>query len=41
MAEHDKRLQQVFQKLIEAEITLNIDKCMFRAARIKFLGYYR
>lgn len=35
---HNKRLEQVLERLTTAGVTLNIDKCVFRATRIKFLG---
>jgi len=35
---NDKRLEQVLKRMIEAGVTLNIDKCTFRVPKIKFLG---
>ena len=35
---HDYRLQKVLERLSEASVTLNIDKCTFRVPKIKFLG---
>ena len=35
---HDYRLQKVLERLSEAGVTLNIDKCTFRVPKIKFLG---
>ena len=35
---HNKRLEQVLERLTTAGVTLNIEKCVFRATRIKFLG---
>lgn len=36
--EHDRRLQQVLQRLDEAGIKLNKKKCSFAATQVKFLG---
>ena len=35
---HDYRLQKVLERLSEAGLTLNIDRCTFRVPKIKFLG---
>ena len=35
---HDYRLQKMLERLSEAGLTLNIDKCTFRVPKIKFLG---
>jgi len=35
---NDKRLEQVLKRMIEAGVTLNVDKCTFRVPKIKFLG---
>ena len=35
---HDYRLQKVLERLSEAGVTLNNDKCTFRVPKIKFLG---
>ena len=35
---HNKRLEQVLERLTIAGVTLNIEKCVFRATRITFLG---
>ena len=35
---HNKRLGQLLERLATAGVTLNIEKCVFRATRIKFLG---
>lgn len=35
---HNKRLEQVLERLTTAGVTLNIEKCVFRATRITFLG---
>ena len=37
--EHDQRLEAVLMGLIEAGMTLNLDKCQFSADRVKFLGH--
>lgn len=37
--EHDQRLRQVLQRLQEAGLTLNADKCRFRRTEIEFLGH--
>ena len=38
-SEHDKRLAKVLEKLEEAGITLNKEKCEFAKSRVKFLGH--
>ena len=35
---HDYRLQKALERLSEADVTLNINKCTFRVPKIKFLG---
>jgi hypothetical protein len=37
--EHDRRLRAVLQRLEEAHVTLNEEKCVFSQRRIYFLGY--
>jgi hypothetical protein len=37
--EHDKRLRQTLQRLQDAGLTLNADKCLFRKNEIEFLGH--
>jgi len=37
--EHDQRLEAVFMRLVEAGVTLNLDKCQFSTDRVKFLGH--
>lgn len=37
--EHDMRLRQVLQRLQDAGLTLNADKCRFRKTEIEFLGH--
>ena len=37
---HDYRLQKVLERLSEACVTLNNDKCTFRVPEIKFLGNF-
>lgn len=32
--EHDKRLQEVFRKLVDIGITLNTNKCVIRTTKI-------
>ena len=36
--EHDQRLEAVLKHLVEAGVTLNLDKCQFSTDRVKFLG---
>ena len=38
-AEHDKNLEQVLKKLNEANLRLNIQKCVFAVPEITFLGF--
>ena len=37
--EHDQRLEAVLKHLVEAGVTLNLDKCPFSTDRVKFLGH--
>ena len=37
--EHDQRLEAVLKRLVEAGVTLNLDKCQFSTDRVKFLGH--
>lgn len=37
--EHKSNLTQVLRRLADAGITLNADKCLFRASEIQFLGH--
>lgn len=37
--EHDQRLEAVLKRLVEAGVTLNLDKCQFITDRVKFLGH--
>ena len=37
--EHDQRLEAVLKRLVEAGMTLNLDKCQFSTDRVKFLGH--
>lgn len=37
--EHDKRLEAVLMRLVEAGVTLNLAKCKFSTNRVKFLGH--
>ena len=36
--EHDRRLEAVLQRLSNANVTLNADKCVFNVASVQFLG---
>ena len=38
-AEHDQTLEQVLQKCIELNITLNKDKCVFKLPEVGYLGH--
>ncbi|XP_046568676.1 uncharacterized protein K02A2.6-like [Haliotis rubra] len=38
--EHDKRLEQVVQRLSSANLTLNVDKCEFKKSSITFMGHH-
>ena len=37
--EHKKHLEQVFQRLNEFGITINLEKCKFNCSKLEFLGY--
>lgn len=37
-AEHDKRLKQVLDRLVERKLTLNLEKCLFSQSRLQYLG---
>ena len=37
--QHDERLEAVLKHLLEAGITLNLDKCVFSIKQVKFLGH--
>ena len=37
--EHDQRLEAVLKRLVEAGVTLNLNKCRFSTDRVKFLGH--
>ena len=37
--EHDQRLEAVLKRLVEAGVTLNLNKCQFSTDRVKFLGH--
>ena len=36
--EHDRRLETVLQRLSNANVTLNADKCVFNVSSVQFLG---
>ena len=36
---YDQRLEIVLMRLVEAGVTLNLDKCQFSTDRVKFLGH--
>ena len=36
---HDERLGAVLKRLLEAGVTLNLDKCVFSTKQVKFLGH--
>ena len=36
--EHDQRLEAVLQRLADANVTLNAEKCVFNVPSVKFLG---
>ena len=36
--EHDRRLEAVLQRLGNANVTLNAEKCVFNVSSVKFLG---
>ena len=37
--QHDERLEVVLKRLLEAGVTLNLDKCVFSTKQVKFLGH--
>ena len=37
--EHEERLETLIKRLVEAGVTLNLDKCKFSTDKIKFLGH--
>ena len=37
--EHDSRLQQVLQRLVDYHLTLNFQKCLFGQKEMEFFGY--
>ena len=37
-AEHDQRLKQVLDRLVERKLTLNLEKCLFSQSRLQCLG---
>ena len=37
-AEHDLRLKQVLDRLVERKLTLNLEKCLFSQTRLQYLG---
>ena len=37
--QHDDRLEAVFKRLLEAGVTLNLNKCVFSTMQVKFLGH--
>ena len=37
-AEHDQRLKQVLDRLVERKLTLNLEKCLFSQSRLQYLG---
>ena len=36
--EHDQRLKQVLDRLVERKLTLNLEKCLFALSRLHYLG---
>jgi len=38
-AEHDERLEKVFQTLLKAGLTLNKEKCQFGMTQLEFMGH--
>ena len=38
-AEHDSRLQAVVQRIEDAGVTLNLEKCEFKRRELTFLGH--
>ena len=37
--QHDERLEAVLKRLLEAGVTLNLNKCVFSTRQVKFLGH--
>lgn len=37
-AEHDQRLKQFLDRLVERMLTLNLEKCLFSQTRLQYLG---
>jgi len=37
-ADHDQRLKQVLDRLVERKLTLNLEKCLFSQTRLQYLG---
>ena len=37
-AEHEQRLKQVLDRLVERKLTLNLEKCLFSQPRLQYLG---
>ena len=37
-AEHDQRLKQVLDRLVERKLKLNLEKCLFSQSRLQYLG---
>lgn len=37
--EHDARVRAVLSRMVDAGMTLNVDKCKFSCSSIKFLGH--
>lgn len=37
--EHDRHLEQLFKRLSEFGITINLEKCKFKESKLEFLGY--
>ena len=37
---HNERLEAVLKRLLEAGVTLNLDKCVFSTKPVKFLGHF-
>ncbi len=37
--EHDSRLRAVLDRLLQSNVTLNWDKCRFKATSVNFLGH--
>ena len=36
-AEHDQRLKQILDRLVERKLTLNLDKCLFSQTKLQYL----